>query len=179
MLYILEQDATPSILVSNPQRLLQCPVPLKTTLQKTFVSFGRTFEGDTAHDLTPDDLHLRHRIKNSDKTVSSSQTKIEMKCQTAKLFNTMSELPQLKFSKKVFVNERMCYENGNSRIKKRYTFTWSWMYEVKSKTTFNGENCHIFRTVDTEKRRLPCQWFSLPVSPCPLFGKDNPNMRQL
>ena len=68
------------------------------------------------------------------------------------------ELPQLKFSDKLFISESICYENQQLSYKccqlknsKKIHSTWLWNNAVNIKITPKGEIHQIFYTTDIEK----------------------------
>ena len=68
----------------------------------------------TGHEVTPDDLHVRHRLKSKDRVIlkfKDRKLKRSIQINRKVLQQKSLELSQLKFSGKLFISESMCYEN--------------------------------------------------------------------
>ena len=68
----------------------------------------------SGHDVTPDDLHACHQLKNKDRVILKfKERKLKRSIQiNRKVLQQKSlELSQLKFSGKLSFSENMCYEN--------------------------------------------------------------------
>ena len=68
----------------------------------------------TGHEVTPDDLHACHWLKNKDRVIlklNDRELKRSIQISRKVLQQKSLELSQLKFSGKLFISERMCYEN--------------------------------------------------------------------
>ena len=68
----------------------------------------------TCHEITPDELHVCHRLKNKDRAIINfKDRKFQRAIQiNRKVIQQKSlELSQLKFSGKLFISESMCYES--------------------------------------------------------------------
>ena len=76
----------------------------------------------TGHDVTPDDLHACHQLKNKDRVILKfKERKLKRSIQiNRKVLQQKSlELSQLKFSSKLSFSENMCYENQKLAYKCR------------------------------------------------------------
>ena len=74
----------------------------------------------TGHEVTPDDLHQCHRMKNKARVILKFQDrKLKRSIQINRnvLQQQSLELSQLKFSGKLFISESMCYENQQQAYK--------------------------------------------------------------
>ena len=68
----------------------------------------------TGHEVTPDDLHPCHRLKNKDRIIlqfKDRKLKHSIQKNRKVIQKKLLELSQLKISGKVFISESMCYQN--------------------------------------------------------------------
>ena len=107
----------------------------------------------TGHEVTPDDLHACHRLKNKDRKLKRS-TELNRKVLQQKSL----ELSQLTFSGKLLIRESMCYENQQLTYKRRQLknsekihLTCFWNNAVNITVNPNGEIPRIFYTTGIEK----------------------------
>ena len=109
----------------------------------------------TGHEITPDDLHACHRLKNKDRVISKFKDKklkrsiqINRKVLQQKAVGTFS----IKISGKLFISESMSYENQQlaykcCQLKNSKKIHLTWYFRVIP----NGEFHQIFHTTVTEK----------------------------
>ena len=115
----------------------------------------------TGTSVEPDDLQACHRMRKKDRVI------IKFKCRKQKhrvllnrktLQNKSLDLPQLKFSGKLFVNESMCHENHQLaykcrqlKIARKIHSTWFYDSTLHIKRVENGPIHKIFHPTDTGK----------------------------
>ena len=102
----------------------------------------------TWHEVTPDDLHACHWLKNKDRVIfkfKDRKFKRSVQINRNVLRQKSLELSQLKFSGKLFISESMCYENQQLAYKcrqlknsKKIHLTWFWNNAVNIKVTPNS-----------------------------------------
>ena len=108
----------------------------------------------TGISVEPDNLHPCHRMRKKDRVI------IKFKCRKQKhrvflnrktLQNKNLDLPQLKFSGKLFVNESMCHENYQLAYKcrqlksvRKIHSTWFYNSNLHMKLVENGSVHKIF-----------------------------------
>ena len=108
-----------------------------------------------------DDLQACHCMRKKDQVI------IKVKCRKQKhcilsnhktLQNKSLDLPQLKFSGKLFVNESKCLENHQlaykcCQLKSAHNIHWTWFYNstLHIKLVENGPIHKIFHPTDIEK----------------------------
>ena len=109
----------------------------------------------------PDDLQACHRMRKKDRVI------IKFKCKKQNhrvllmrksLQNKSLDLTQLKFSWKLFVNERMCHENHQLAYKcrqlksaRKIHSTWFYNSSLLTKFVENGPIHKIFHPTDIQK----------------------------
>ena len=115
----------------------------------------------TRHEVTHDDLHACHRLKNKDRVIVKSKD-INLKCsiQINRKVKRQKilELSQLKCSGKLFISKSTCYENkqlcfeiNQLKISKMIHLTRFWNNAVNVKVIPNAEIHEIFHKTDIEK----------------------------
>ena len=115
----------------------------------------------TGHDVTLDDLHACHRLKNKARVISKfKERKLKHSIQIKKkvLQQKSLKLSQLKFSGRLFTSDSMCYEFQQLPFKccqlknpKKIYSAWFWNNAVNIKETPIGRIHQIFHTTDIEK----------------------------
>ena len=115
----------------------------------------------TGQEVVPEDLHASHRMSNRDRVIVKFKDKklkhnVQIKCKN--LHQKSLKLSRLKFSKKLFVSESMCFENHQLAYKCRKLknlgkihSTWFHNNAVNIKFTENGRIHKIFHIIDIEK----------------------------
>ena len=115
----------------------------------------------TGISVEPDDLQACHRMRKKDRII------IKFKCRKQKhhvllnrktLQNKSLDLTQLKFSRKLFINESMCHENHQLANKccqlksvRKIHSTWFYNSTLQVKLVENGPIHKIFHPTDIEK----------------------------
>ena len=115
----------------------------------------------TGHEVTLDNLHACHRLKNKERLIlkfKDRKLKRSIQINRKGLQQKSLELSQLKFPGKLFISEIMYYENQQLAYKfrqlknsKKIHSTWFWNNAVNIKVNRNGEIQHILHTTDIEK----------------------------
>ena len=115
----------------------------------------------TGISVEPDDLQVCHHMRTKDRVIikfNFRKQKHRVLSNHKTLHNKSLDLMQLKFSRKLFVNESMCHENHQLVYKRRQLksackihSTWSYNSTLHVKLVENGPIHKIFYPTDIEK----------------------------